>query len=167
MCIPKGSQHKAEAEAFINFNSRPDNAIRNMYYIGYTSVIGGGDDTRIFEYADWCYGAEDDEEDVVEYPLGYFFTGDNSDENYVITAPEEQLRRQLFAQYPTQEAISKSSIMVYFDSDKNDVINQMWINVRCFNLYDVPVWAWAIAAAVAAVLIYLFVRMKQRQKMYE
>ena len=165
--IDDDAEKQHAAEAFINFNSRPDNAIRNMYYIGYTSVIGGGDDTRIFEYADWCYGAEDDEEDVVEYPLGYFFTGDNSDENYVITAPEEQLRRQLFAQYPTQEAISKSSIMVYFDSDKNDVINQMWINVRCFNLYDVPVWAWAIAAAVAAVLIYLFVRMKQRQKMYE
>ena len=165
--IGDDAEKQHAAEAFINFNSRPDNAIRNMYYIGYTSVIGGGDDTRIFEYADWCYGAEDDEEEVVEYPLGYFFTGDNSDENYVITAPEEQLRRQLFAQYPTQEAISKSSIMVYFDSDKNDVINQMWINVRCFNLYDVPVWAWAIAAAVAAVLIYLFVRMKQRQKMYE
>ena len=165
--IGDDAEKQHAAEAFINFNSRPDNAIRNMYYIGYTSVIGGGDDTRIFEYADWCYGAEDDEEEVVEYPLGYFFTGDNSDENYVITAPEEQLRRQLFAQYPTQEAISKSSIMVYFDSEKNDVINQMWINVRCFNLYDVPVWAWAIAAAVAAVLIYLFVRMKQRQKMYE
>ena len=165
--IGDDAEKQHAAEAFINFNSRPDNAIRNMYYIGYTSVIGGGDDTRIFEYADWCYGAEDDEEEVVEYPLGYFFTGDNSDEDYFITAPEEQLRRQLFAQYPTQEAISKSSIMVYFDSEKNDVINQMWINVRCFNLYDVPVWAWAIAAAVAAVLIYLFVRMKQRQKMYE
>ncbi len=165
--IGEDAEKQHAAEAFINFNSRPDNAIRNMYYIGYTSVIGGGDDTRIFEYADWCYGAEDDEEEVVEYPLGYFFTGDDSDEDYVITAPEEQLRRQLFAQYPTEEAISKSSIMVYFDSDKNDVINQMWINVRCFNLYDVPVWAWAIAAAVAAVLIYLFVRMKQRQRMYE
>ena len=45
------------AEAFINFISRPDNAIRNMYYIGYTSVISGGDDGRVFEYLDWTYGA--------------------------------------------------------------------------------------------------------------
>ena len=156
--IGDDAEKQHAAEAFINFNSRPDNAIRNMYYIGYTSVIGGGDDTRIFEYADWCYGAEDDEEEVVEYPLGYFFTGDNSDENYVITAPEEQLRRQLFAQYPTQEAISKSSIMVYFDSDKNDVINQMWINVRCFNIKKVPVWGWCITAVVAAGIIYLALR---------
>ena len=29
------------AEAFINFCSRPDNAVRNMYYIGYTSAISG------------------------------------------------------------------------------------------------------------------------------
>ena len=32
------------AEAFINFISRPDNVVRNMYYIGYTSVISGGED---------------------------------------------------------------------------------------------------------------------------
>ena len=55
--IGDDAEKQHAAEAFINFNSRPDNAIRNMYYIGYTSVIGGGDDTRIFEYADWCYGA--------------------------------------------------------------------------------------------------------------
>jgi spermidine/putrescine transport system substrate-binding protein len=38
------------AEAFINFISRPDNAIRNMYYIGYTSSISGGDSPLIYEY---------------------------------------------------------------------------------------------------------------------
>ena len=31
------------AEAFVNFLAKPENAIRNMYYIGYTSVIAGGD----------------------------------------------------------------------------------------------------------------------------
>ena len=160
----EAKQHAAEA--FINFVSRPDNVIRNMYYIGYTSVIGGGEDGRIFEYADWCYGAEEDEEDVVEYPLGYFFTGDNEDEEFIITAPTEQLDRQLFAQYPTQEAISKSSIMVYFDTRENEAINQMWINVRCFNLYDVPVWAWAIAAIAIVSVIVLLVRIRKRRKMY-
>ena len=32
------------AEAFVNFVSKPENAIRNMWYIGYTSVISGGED---------------------------------------------------------------------------------------------------------------------------
>ena len=155
------------AAAFINFCSRPDNVVRNMYYIGYTSVIAGGDDPRVFEYLDWTYGAEEDEEDVVDYPVGYFFTGDNEDEDYIITAPEEQLHRQLSAQYPTEEMIGRSSIMIFFDSSKNEAINQMWINVRCFNIHDVPVWAWALAVIALAGLAVLFYRERQRQKMYE
>ena len=154
------------AEAFINFLSRPDNVIRNMYYIGYTSVISGAEDGRIFEYADWCYGAEEEEEDVVEYPVGAFFTGDNSDEDYVITTPADQAYRQLYAQYPDEETLNRSSIMVYFDQEVNDSINEMWIHVRCFNIFDIPVWAWILAAAVAAGLTVLFVRRKKRKNLY-
>lgn len=172
------------AEAFINFNSRPDNAIRNMYYIGYTSVISGGEDDRIFEYADWCYGAEDDEEETVEYPLNYFFLGDSKENSkasiqensredskasleenskerdYILTVPKEQLNRQVSAQYPTQEMISRSSIMVYFDNAQSEVINQMWINVRCYNIHDVPVWIWCLAVVLIAGLVILLIRRK-------
>lgn len=155
------------AEAFINFVSRPDNVIRNMYYIGYTSVISGGEDSRIFEYVDWCYGAQEDEEGTTAYPLGYFFTGDAGDEDYTILASADQLGRQLSAQYPSQEVIDRASIMIYFDDEANTAINQMWINVRCFNIYDVPVWAWVLALLAAAGLIALFVRAKQRQRLYK
>ena len=154
------------AEAFINFCSRPDNVVRNMYYIGYTSVIAGGDDPTIFEYADWCYGAEEDEEEVVDYPIGYFFTGDNEDEDYIITAPAEQIHRQLVAQYPSEDMIGRSSIMVYFDAEQNEVINQMWINVRCFNIHDVPWWAWTITVVIGVVIVFLFIKERQRQKLY-
>ncbi len=143
------------AEAFINFISRPDNVIRNMYYIGYTSCIAGGDDGRIFEYVDWCYGAEDDEEDIVEYPLGYFFSGDPDDEDYVITVPADQLKRQLAAQYPTVETLERKSIMTYFDTETNDMVNQMWIHVRCYNIFDVPIWGWILLiAAIAGVVVF-------------
>ena len=70
-------------------------------YIGYTSAIAGGDSNLVFEYLENNYGADEDEEDVIEYPLGYFFSGDAEDERYVITAPEEQTHRQLAAQYPS------------------------------------------------------------------
>lgn len=156
----KAKQHAAEA--FINFNSRPDNVVRNMYYIGYTSVISGGDDPTIFEYADWCYGAEDDVEEVEDYDLGYFFSQGNDDGEYVITAPAEEVDRQLFAQYPSEEAISHSSIMVYFDEKQNEVINQMWISVRCFNIHDVPVWAWGLAGIV--ILLMILFGIKQMKK---
>ncbi len=72
------------AQAFINFLSRPDNVVRNMYYIGYTSSISAAEDGRVYEYVEWLYGAEDDEEEPAEYPLGYFFTGNEDDEDYVL-----------------------------------------------------------------------------------
>ncbi len=154
-----GDEEKQQAaEAFINFLSRPDNVIRNMYYVGYTSVISGGDDTRIFEYADWCYGAEDGEEETAEYPLGWFFCGDSENGDFVITAPADQVNRQLAAQYPSEETLRRASIMVYFDAETNEKINQMWIRVRCYDIRDVPAWAWGLCLAAAAGLCIFFVR---------
>ena len=155
------------AEAFINFISRPDNVIRNMYYIGYTSAISGGEDERIFEYLDWNYGAEEDEEDVVEYPVGYFFTGEEDNEDYVLTVPEEQLHRQLSAQYPSGEVIRRASIMVYFNEEQSELINRMWIRIRCFNILSVPVWVWIVLAAlIAAAVAFHFRRKAAKEKLY-
>lgn len=164
--IKEDAMKQHAAESFINFVSRPDNVIRNMYYIGYTSCISGGKyDNRIFEYADWNFAAEDEEEDVIEYPVGYFFTGDNEDEDYVIVADSDQYSRQLFAQYPDLETISRASIMIYFDKEANARINQMWINVRCFNIKQVPVWGWILIVLTVcgfSVLIYS----KKKKKVY-
>lgn len=154
------------AEAFINFMSRPDMVIRNMYYIGYTSVIAAEEDGRIFEYADWCYGAEDDEEETEDYSLGYFFGADEEDEDFIICAPADQLDRQLFAQYPDQETLARSSIMRYFDDEANARINRMWINVRCFNIYDTPVWVWILTVLVILGIVGTVIRKKQLEKKY-
>ena len=142
--IGADEQKQAAAEAFVNFLSMPENVVRNMYYIGYTSVIAGGEDDTVFEYLDWCYGAEEDEEDVMDYPVGYFFSGDEDDEDYVITASSDQCNRQLFAQYPTNDVIERSAIMEYFDQEANARINQMWINVRCYNIKDMGPLAWGV-----------------------
>ena len=138
------------AEAFINFISRPNNVIRNMYYIGYTSAISGGEDERVFEYLDWNYGAEDDEEETVDYPVGYFFSGEEGNEDYTLTVPAEQLQRQLSAQYPSEEVIRRASIMVYFDEQQSELINRMWIRIRCFNIETVPLWVWIVLALIIA-----------------
>lgn len=144
------------AEAFINFMSRPDCAVRNMDYIGYTSAIAGGDSDLIFEYAEWNYGAEEGDPDTVDYPLGYFFSGNTEDSAYVLTVPSEQTKRQLAAQYPPQEVIDRSAVMMYFDEQGNADINQMWINVRCFNLsmLSTAQWIWIGLLLAAAVLLY-------------
>lgn len=145
--VGSNEDKRLAAEAFVNFVSRPDNAVRNMCYIGYTSVISGGDDSTIFDYINYNF-AQDEEEaisegiETVEYLVGYFFTGDFIDaqtdadkKKYTIIAPEEQTRRQLFAQYPTEDVMKRSIVMEYFDKSENELINQMWLNVRCFDLY--------------------------------
>ena len=151
------------AEAFVNYLSRPDNAVRNMYYIGYTSSIAGNEnDDTIYEYINWCYGAEDDEENTVSYPLGYFFSGDNSDEEYVLTTDADYEGRQLYSQYPPQEVMDRTAIMRYFDADANKAINQMWINIRCFDINDIPVAVRVVILAAVLVLIGVGYRRSRR-----
>lgn len=154
------------AEAFINFLSRPDNAVRNMYYIGYTSVISGGEDPLIREYVDWTYGADEDAEETVDYPVGYFFCGDNDNPDYVITTTPDQIKRQLSAQYPSQEEISRSAVMEYFDKEVNKKVNQMWINVRCFNISMITRRQWITAGAVIAIVAAAAVLIARRHKIF-
>ncbi len=152
------------AEAFVNFLSRTDNAVRNMYYIGYTSSIAGNkEDNTIYEYIDWCYGAGGEDEDIMEYPLGYFFSGDNSDEDYILQSTGSQMGRQLYSQYPPQDVMDRTAVMRYFDTDANKAINQMWINVRCFDIADVPTGVWMALLAGLLVLVWLgYGRSKRR-----
>ncbi|MCR5545671.1 MAG: extracellular solute-binding protein, partial [Lachnospiraceae bacterium] len=121
--IGKNKEKQQAAEAFVNFVSRPDNVIRNMYYIGYTSVISGGEDESIVDYLDYSYG----EEEGGSYDLSYFF-----DKEVSLTTSEEQLHRQLYAAYPTKDVLDRSVVMNFFDSDENKRISEMWTNIRCF-----------------------------------
>ena len=132
--IAGDAQKKAAAEAFMNYVSMPENVVRNMYYIGYTSAIAGGEDDTIFQYANWCYASEDETNETVEYDLQYFFGSANDPEKkYCITADKDQAYRQLYAQYPPSSVLQRCAVMDYFGAETNKALNQMWINVRCFN----------------------------------
>lgn len=151
--IGEDMEKKQAAEAFVNFLSRPVNAVRNMYYIGYTSAISGGEDDTVFSYLNWCYGAEDGEEDTVGYPVGYFFNSDNEDEDYIVYTSKEQVGRQLYTQYPSQEVISRAAVMWYFDEEQTRNINQMWINIRCLDLREIPLWCMLLTLCIAAAVV--------------
>ena len=122
--LMKDSKNVDAATAFINFLSMPENVVRNMYYIGYTSCIGG---EEVFDYLQETYGADESEEETVEYDLQYFF-GESDD--YVLTAPLEQTRRQLFAQYPDSKTIERLVVMKYFDKETNERANRMWNTIK-------------------------------------
>lgn len=154
-----GNEKKQEAaEAFVNFLSRPDNAIRNMYYIGYTSAIAGD---AVYEYLDWNYGVEEG----VKYDVSNFF-GKGYEP---LTVDAETLKyengvinrgRQLFAQYPPKNITDRSTIMRDF-GDNLAAINQMWINVRCLDVKDFnPAVVWSVVgialAGAVAITLYKF-----------
>lgn len=158
--IQGDAKKQAAAESFVNFLSRPDIAVRNMYYIGYTSAISGGEDDTVYDFLKWRYEEEDGAE---SYPLGYFFSGDNADERYILSCSEEQLERQLYAQYPPEDVMDRAAIMGYYGEEDNKNINQMWIHVRCFDLTKVPaaVWAVLLAGCVAGVGAWLICRFRK------
>ena len=85
--------------------------------------------------------------------MGYFFSGSSGDENYIVTASLEQIDRQLYAQYPSQEVLKRTVVMRYFDEDTSKAINRMWINVRCFDINDVPFVVWLAVLAVFILLV--------------
>ncbi len=118
-CMMKGANEHA-ATAFINFLSRPDNVIRNMNYIGYTSCIAS---EEIFGYVNECYGQEDGI--IVDYDLSYFFG-----EGHVLKTGKEQTHRQLLAQYPDYDTIDRLVVMEYFDKETNERANRMWNNIK-------------------------------------
>ena len=129
------------ATMFINFLSIPENAVRNMNYIGYTSCIGSD---YVFEnFTLDYYSAADDETDVVSYDLNYYFNPlyDSSsqaskdatkNEAYIFNTYPDQIKRQLFAQYPDEQSLARCVAMDYFSYDANARANSMWSDITFF-----------------------------------
>lgn len=145
--IPKDKNRSEQvaqaAHAFINYMALPHNAVRNSYYIGYTSAIAGDE---MFEYAAYTYGAEEDDETAVEYDLSYFF----GEGDYTLFAPEEQLKRQLFAQYPPRESTPRCAVMGYYGKEADDTINELWTRVKGESL---DAWAITVLCLTAVVIV--------------
>ncbi len=139
--MPKGANKEA-AQAFVNFLSMPQNAMRNSYYIGYTSVIAG-EEMEMLGYADYLYGEEEGTEDTVDYDLSYFFGGEAS----ILADIEQATCRQLYAQFPSPDVISHCAVMDYYDKEASERINELWSRIKAETLD-----AWAIAVIVVAVV---------------
>lgn len=169
------------AEAFVNFLSRPDIAVRNMYYIGYTTSIAADE---VYNYFDWCYGVVTDKEsedyyefeNIYVYDVSYFFgedsyiyidmdnvdvkgavlTDEYADDEYVAGYPVYSggtisQGRQVFGQYPTSDVIDRSVVMLDFGDDLA-AINQMWINVRCLDIVEIDVTTVVVVAVIIIVI---------------
>ena len=119
-CMPKGA-NKELAEEFLNFLCLPETAQKCMEAVGYTSPIVG---EAMWDYVTETYAAEDDETDVYEVDLSFYFG-----EEAKINIPTSQKGRQFDAQYPTEEALKKCCLMKDF-GDQTTKVEDMWKRVK-------------------------------------
>ena len=129
---------------FLDFISRPDVAVLNMDYTGYTSCIAGD------EVLEYVFDSYDSEDGVKEYDLKYFFDPSCTDDSYVINV--EELYIPMFeAQYPTEEVINRCAVMKNFSGEELERVNEMWKKVKLITLSDTAIIL--ILVGVALVII--------------
>lgn len=149
--MPKNANEDL-AIKFIDFVSEPNNVIRNMEYIGYTSCMA---QEEIFDYV-----LENEEEGETQIDLGYFFEGLNYEgEDYLVTVSSKYGR--LATQYPDFETIKRCTVMANFSGDTLDEINDMWNRVKFITF---PVWIiWTIVImSLLGVIAFLLIKFKDR-----
>ena len=149
--MPNGA-NESLATKFINFVSEPNNVIRNMEYIGYTSCMA---QQEVFDYI-----LENEEEGEEQIDLGYFFKGANySGSDYKVTVASKYGR--LATQYPDFETIKRCTVMDNFSGETLDKINDMWNRVKFITF---PVWIiWTIVGVVfLGLLAFVLVKFKDR-----
>lgn len=163
--VEGNEKRRIASEAFVNFLSRPDNAVRNMNYIGYTSAIAGD---VVYDYLDWCYGAEEGVE-TYEYSLDYFFGEERSIEadisSFEFDGEYINRGRQLFAQYPPENVKDRSVVMKDFEGKLSD-INRMWINVRCKDLKEISPAVYGVVSGIIVLLVAGVVLYRFRYKLF-
>ncbi|MDE6758979.1 MAG: extracellular solute-binding protein [Clostridia bacterium] len=127
-CIPKYSGNTLAANLWINFMCRPDIAIENMDYIGYTA---GTATEEVYEYILENWASEEDETEY-RYDLTYYF-GENCDfadeDGKVIVYVDEENVNAFEAQFFSPEVIKRCAVMRDF-GDRNSAMNRMWRNVK-------------------------------------
>ncbi len=154
--MPKGANTEL-AQDFVDFLCRPEIAVLNMDYIGYTSVVAGDE---VFDLVCENYEEEDGE---YEYDLTYFFEGTLSEDKYTedgrVVVRTNTVGRQLTTQYPSLDEVARCGIMEDF-GDRNEAVLEMWTKVKSNNI---TVLSYIMMGFLAVVAIYMLVSSARRK----
>jgi spermidine/putrescine transport system substrate-binding protein len=120
---------KVVAQRFIDYVSRPDVAIMNMGYIGYTSFIAGDEVLESVIELNDAYNEGVAAGDLVTLDLNYFFEGTLEDFTTSDAIISVRPNRQIMTQYPDSETIVRTAIFSDF-GDYNQAIALMWQRVK-------------------------------------
>ncbi len=139
---------------FLDFISRPDIAVRNMDYVGYTSCIAGDE---VFDYV--SYNFDEGEGNAVD--LKYFFDPTDATGKYQVLTTETN--RHLYAQYADEQTILRCAVMDNFSEQDLKLVNEMWNEVKLitFNTLTIILIVTAIVLIVVALVLY-----KYREKIF-
>ncbi len=138
-CIPVYAKNPKAASWFINYLCIPENAIKNMSFIGYVSVIGTP------EVLEWANDSVEWSESV---DLSYFFGAD---------ATAVHANQVL---YPDKSIIDRCALM-HDAGDMNEELVRMWNRVKGDNLSTGKV-VFIIVVVVAIVGFVVFRIVKKR-----
>ena len=141
-CIPKYAVNTKAASWFINYMCIPENAIRNMEFIGYVSVIATP------EVLEWV-----DNEDIEETAdLSYFF------------GPEATAVHANQVLYADKSVIDRCALM-HDAGDMNEELVKMWNRVKRDNLSSTMLLIVVIVLVLlVAFVVMQFVNKRNRQK---
>lgn len=164
-CIPSVSTKVDLATEFIAFMSMPENAIQNMYAVGYTSAVAS---EEMLDYVYELYDVRGEiggssEDEYVEYDLSYFFENRIDDiSDAILHADEGVIGRTLTAQYPDKKDLSHLCVMDDFGI-QNEAVLDMWEHVRTNSL---PLWAILILIieVLIAVTLIVYIRVSKSYK---
>lgn len=138
-CIPKYAKNTKAASWFINYLCKPENAIKNMEFIGYVSVIAT---PEVLEWAD-----DDDIEETAD--LRYFF----GEEAEAVHA------NRVF--YPDRSVIERCALMHDCGEETKEMLD-MWSRVKGDNLNTTMVMV--IVLVVLAIIIFAIIQTINKRK---
>lgn len=137
--IPKYAKNVKAAKYFINYLCRPDNAIRNMDYIGYVSAIGTDE---VLE----AMSSEDDYPETVD--VSYFFS------------PEDTAAHLDPVQYPDFSVVQRCTLEHDWGEDTAKLIS-MWSRLKG---NDMSSWTIFVIAAIILVAALASINYAMRKK---
>jgi spermidine/putrescine transport system substrate-binding protein len=139
-CIPKYAKNEKAASWFINYMCIPENAIKNMDFIGYVSVIATP------EVREWV---DDEEEWDKALDLTYFFGED---------AKAVHANPVLYA----DKAIIERCALMHDAGEMNEELIKMWNRVKGDNLS--PLMLAVITIVLLLIIIFAVVQVLNNRK---
>lgn len=120
--IPRYAGNVEAANLWINFMCKPEIAVANMDYIGYTSGVAT-EETYNYIMENWA------SEEPTDYSidLSYYFGEDCGFDTVIYVAEEDY--NAFEAQFPTKAIIDRCAVMRDFGDKTNDM-NSLWLSFK-------------------------------------